>query len=37
MNITLLQFNTEEDAGDERGKDLVGLHYFGSGSRVSMT
>ena len=29
MNITLLQFETEEDAGDERGKDFVGLHHFG--------
>jgi catechol 2,3-dioxygenase-like lactoylglutathione lyase family enzyme len=29
MNITLLQFETEEDAGDERGKHFVGLHHFG--------
>jgi methylmalonyl-CoA/ethylmalonyl-CoA epimerase len=29
MNITLLQFEPEEDAGDERGKDYVGLHHFG--------
>ena len=29
MNITLLQFETEEDAGDESGKDFVGLHHFG--------
>jgi catechol 2,3-dioxygenase-like lactoylglutathione lyase family enzyme len=29
MNITLLQFQTQEDAGDERGKDFVGLHHFG--------
>lgn len=29
MNITLLQFETEEDAGDERGKNFVGLHHFG--------
>ena len=29
MNITLHQFETEEDAGDERGKDFVGLHHFG--------
>ncbi len=29
MNITLLQFGTQEDAGDERGKDFVGLHHFG--------
>jgi methylmalonyl-CoA/ethylmalonyl-CoA epimerase len=29
INITLLQFETEEDAGDERGKDFVGVHHFG--------
>jgi methylmalonyl-CoA/ethylmalonyl-CoA epimerase len=29
MNLTLLQFETDEDAGDERGKDFVGLHHFG--------
>ena len=29
MNITLLQFETEEDAGDERGKDFIGVHHFG--------
>lgn len=29
MNLTLLQFETEADAGDERGKDFVGLHHFG--------
>src|SRR5919109_4762955 len=29
INITLLQFETEADAGDERGKDFVGLHHFG--------
>jgi catechol 2,3-dioxygenase-like lactoylglutathione lyase family enzyme len=29
MNITLLQFETQDDAGDERGKDFVGLHHFG--------
>ncbi|HEU4343130.1 MAG TPA: VOC family protein, partial [Candidatus Binatia bacterium] len=29
MNITILQFQTDEDAGDERGKDFVGLHHFG--------
>jgi methylmalonyl-CoA/ethylmalonyl-CoA epimerase len=29
MNITLLQFETQEDAGDERGKNFVGLHHFG--------
>jgi catechol 2,3-dioxygenase-like lactoylglutathione lyase family enzyme len=33
MNITLLQFETEEDAGDERGKDFVGLHHFGHPGR----
>jgi catechol 2,3-dioxygenase-like lactoylglutathione lyase family enzyme len=29
MNLTLLQFETQEDAGDEHGKDFVGLHHFG--------
>ena len=29
MNLTLLQFETQEDAGDERGKDFVGVHHFG--------
>ena len=29
MNITLLQFQTDADAGDERGKDFVGVHHFG--------
>src|SRR5262245_60838022 len=29
MNITLLQFETDSDAGDERGKDFVGVHHFG--------
>lgn len=29
INMTLLQFETDEDAGDERGKDFVGLHHFG--------
>jgi catechol 2,3-dioxygenase-like lactoylglutathione lyase family enzyme len=29
MNLTLLQFRTQADAGDERGKDFVGLHHFG--------
>jgi catechol 2,3-dioxygenase-like lactoylglutathione lyase family enzyme len=29
MNITLLQFETDADSGDERGKDFVGLHHFG--------
>jgi catechol 2,3-dioxygenase-like lactoylglutathione lyase family enzyme len=29
VNLTLLQFETDGDAGDERGKDFVGLHHFG--------
>ena len=29
MNLTLLQFQSQDDAGDERGKDFVGLHHFG--------
>lgn len=29
MNLTLLQFQTQEDAGDERGKNYVGVHHFG--------
>jgi hypothetical protein len=29
MNIMLLQFETQEDAGAERGKDFVGLDHFG--------
>jgi catechol 2,3-dioxygenase-like lactoylglutathione lyase family enzyme len=29
MNLTLLQFETQADAGDERGKNFVGLHHFG--------
>ena len=29
MNLTLLQFQTQEDAGDERGKNFVGVHHFG--------
>jgi methylmalonyl-CoA/ethylmalonyl-CoA epimerase len=29
MNVTLLKFRTDEDAGDERGKDFVGLHHIG--------
>ena len=29
MNMTLLQFETDADAGDERGKDFVGVHHFG--------
>lgn len=29
MNLTLLTFHTEDAAGDERGKDFVGVHHFG--------
>jgi methylmalonyl-CoA/ethylmalonyl-CoA epimerase len=29
VNLTLLSFPTDEDAGDERGKDYVGLHHIG--------
>ena len=29
MNLTLLQFKTQEDAGNNREKDFVGLHHFG--------
>lgn len=29
VNLTLLNFPTDADAGDERGKDFVGLHHFG--------
>lgn len=29
MNITLLKFPTDEMAGDERGKDFVGIHHIG--------
>ena len=29
VNLTVLQFRDEGDAGDERGKDFVGLHHFG--------
>ena len=29
MNIALLQFETQEDSGDEPGRDFVGLHHFG--------
>ena len=42
MNMTILKFPTDEMAGDERGKDFVGLHHIGfivedadeAGSRV---
>jgi methylmalonyl-CoA/ethylmalonyl-CoA epimerase len=42
MSITLLQFRSEEDAGDERGMDFVGVHHFGiwvddlAGSRAAI-
>lgn len=29
VNLTLLNFPTDADAGDERGKDFVGLHHIG--------
>ena len=29
FNLTLLKFPTDEMAGDERGKDFVGVHHFG--------
>jgi methylmalonyl-CoA/ethylmalonyl-CoA epimerase len=29
ISLTLLTFPTDEDAGDERGKDFVGMHHFG--------
>ena len=29
VNLTLLNFPTDADAGDERGKDYVGLHHIG--------
>ncbi len=29
VNLTLLNFPTDADAGDERGKDYVGLHHMG--------
>ena len=29
VNLTLLQFVTDEDTGDERGKDFAGLHHMG--------
>lgn len=29
VNLTLLKFPTDADAGDERGKDFVGLHHIG--------
>ena len=29
INITLIKYETDEMAGDERGKDFVGLHHMG--------
>lgn len=29
MNLALLKFQSDEAAGDERGKDFHGLHHFG--------
>ncbi len=29
INLTLLKFHSDEAAGDERGKDFVGLHHMG--------
>jgi len=29
VNLTLLKFHTDDAAGDERGKDFVGLHHMG--------
>lgn len=29
INLTLLHFHTDEAAGDERGRDFVGIHHFG--------
>jgi catechol-2,3-dioxygenase len=29
VNVTLLKFRSDELAGDERGKDFVGLHHIG--------
>lgn len=29
INLTLLHFHTDDAAGDERGKEFVGLHHFG--------
>ena len=29
VNLTLLNFPTDADAGDGRGKDFVGLHHIG--------
>ena len=29
VNLTLLKFRSDAQAGDERGKDFVGLHHIG--------
>lgn len=29
VNLTLLKFHTDDAAGDERGKDFVGIHHIG--------
>ena len=29
INLTLLHFHTDDAAGDERGRDFVGIHHFG--------
>lgn len=29
FNLTILHFHTDDAAGDERGKDFVGLHHMG--------
>jgi methylmalonyl-CoA/ethylmalonyl-CoA epimerase len=29
INLTLLKFHSDDAAGDERGKDFVGLHHMG--------
>ena len=29
VNLTLLHFHTDDAAGDERGKDFVGIHHMG--------
>jgi len=29
FNLTVLHFHTDDAAGDERGKDFVGLHHMG--------
>ena len=44
VNLTLLNFPTDADAGDERGKDFIGLHHMGvwvddlaeAGERIKM-